>query len=133
MRAKFEIEVIFNDSTNHLIINVGGSITFFPEHNHQALYAALLKKLKETWDKENLSPIDITGMNKGDIMKIAYANNEEKLRQVDVALPFDYTKNKSREQTILEVTDYNDDHIFGKIVDLRKVAEQNGIKLIYNQ
>jgi hypothetical protein len=65
---------------------------------------------------------------KGDLMKIAYRGDQDKLRNVDVSLPIDWVR-EHNVNTFWYVMDYNDS-IFGDIVNLEQVALQNGIALV---
>jgi hypothetical protein len=70
------------------------------------------------------------GTTKGEIMRIAYNNDAEKLRNVDSAIPQDWL-NENKVNSFWYVTDYNKDTIFGAIRNLKDVAKENGIELSY--
>lgn len=70
------------------------------------------------------------GTTKGELMKICYNNNESLLRNVDVALPQSWL-DENPGSSYWFVMDYNKNTIFGEVRNLKDVAKENGVKLIY--
>jgi hypothetical protein len=71
------------------------------------------------------------GTTKGELMKICYDNDAKKLANVDSALPLEYLKQNPRILSYWYVMDYNTLSVFGEVRNLKDVAAENGIKLIY--
>lgn len=72
------------------------------------------------------------GTTKGELMDIAYNGDKEKLRNVDCALPLDWTKENPNQNTFWFVMDYNGEgSVFGRVRDLREVAKENNVHLIF--
>jgi len=70
------------------------------------------------------------GTTKGELVAIAYDNNQTKLANVDVALPQQWVDENKHLNRFWYVTDYNDS-VLGQIKCLKDVAKENGVKLIY--
>jgi hypothetical protein len=63
-------------------------------------------------------------VTKGDLMDLIFTAAE--LRNIDVALPKGAV---SADDTYFYVMDYNDESVFGRLVDMREEAATRGIKL----
>jgi len=70
-------------------------------------------------------------MTKGDLMALLFT--KEELGNVDAAFDHAHMKNRGgtvdSEDTFWYVTDYNDNFVFGKLVDMRVLAKSKNVNL----